>query len=401
MVRHRVWLAAALALMAVGNGFVRSEEKPQPKPAAEAGEKPEGVAKPVDPFAVPEGNDSKVLNLFMGRLMRTPPKTRTPEGILEHLNKLSKVADELMSREIDDALLEQAVGIKYQTLQLRSQFGDETAAKDREAFIAASLKDQRAPVANFAKQMLKMQKIQGMADLKPEERKSLIAELVKDLQTGELVDDEIQFAMMAAEVLENAELTEEAVAALGEMAKAVEASGSPNAKRIVGMLEGKSKRLGLLNNEMELAGDTFEGQPFDLKSLKGKVVLVDFWATWCGPCRGEIPNMKEQYELYHEKGFEIVGVSIDDDRKALEEFLGEEKLPWIHLHQNDGTGSHANAERYAINAIPACFLIDQSGKVVNLNCRGPVLAAMLEKLLGPVEKKAAPEEKADPTEKKE
>ncbi|RLS51522.1 MAG: TlpA family protein disulfide reductase, partial [Planctomycetota bacterium] len=144
-----------------------------------------------------------------------------------------------------------------------------------------------------------------------------------------------------------------------------------------------------------------DGQPFDLKSLKGKVVLVDFWATWCGPCRGEIPNMKEQYALYHEKGFEIVGVSIDDDRKALEEFLGEEKLPWIHLHQNDGTGSHANAERYAINAIPACFLIDQSGKVVNLNCRGPVLAAMLEKLLGPVEKKAATEEKPEPTEKKE
>lgn len=110
--------------------------------------------------------------------------------------------------------------------------------------------------------------------------------------------------------------------------------------------------------------------------------------------------MQEQYALYHDKGFEIVGVSVDDDRAALEEFLKEEKLPWIQLHQNDGTGEHANSERYGINGIPACFLIDQSGKVVSLECRGEVLPAMLEKLLGPVEKAPAAPAKVPAEEKK-
>ena len=91
----------------------------KPKPAAEAkdgekpateGEKPE--AKPVDPFEVPEGTDSKVLNLFLSRLQRTPPKSRTPEGITEYLGKLEKVADELHSRELDDQMTEQAFGMK-------------------------------------------------------------------------------------------------------------------------------------------------------------------------------------------------------------------------------------------------------------------------------------------------
>ena len=127
-------------------------------------------------------------------------------------------------------------------------------------------------------------------------------------------------------------------------------------------------------------------------------VVVDFWATWCGPCRAELPNVKEQYELYHDKGFEVVGISLDEDRAALEEFLTEEKLPWIQLHQNDGSGwKNENAARYAIQGIPACFLIDQEGKVVSLECRGEVLPEMLAKLLGPVEKQAeateAPEEK--------
>ncbi len=398
MVRNRLWLAVVLAMVVTGNGSVRGEDEPKPKAPA-AAEK-EGVAKPSDPFAIPEGNDQKVLSLFLGRLMRVQPKGNTQEAVLEHVLKLEKVADELLSRELEDQMLAQAIGMKYQLFQLRGRFGDKTVEKDQAAFAANSLKDKRPQVLDPAKRFLKMQRIEGIAKLKEGERAALIQQLGKEIQTGELSDEEIPAALTAAEMLSAGNLGDEATAACELFAKKITANGHPEAAKIAKMFEGSGRRLGLMGNEMEISGTTFAGKPFDLASLKGKVVLVDFWATWCGPCRGEIPNMQEQYALYHDKGFEIVGVSVDDDRAALEEFLKEEKLPWIQLHQNDGTGEHANSERYGINGIPACFLIDQSGKVVSLECRGEVLPAMLEKLLGPVEKAPAAPAKVPAEEKK-
>lgn len=394
---------AALVTAVAAQGISRAEE-PAKKPAAPAAEvKKDGDAaakpaekKPVDPFAIPEGNDSKVLNLFMSRLQRTPPKVRTPEGIQDHLNKLEKVADELLTRELEEELLTQVVGMKIQIMGLLPQFGDEAAAKRKTDFLAKAATDERAAVANMAKMYLKMEKIQKIAELKKEERAALIQELAKDIQDGELDQDEMQAADMAADALAASGMNDEAVAALNLFAKYVESNGHPKAAQLAKRFKGTANRLGLLGNAIEISGKMVDGKEFNIESLKGKVVLVDFWATWCGPCRGEFPNMLEQYSLYHDKGFEIVGISLDEDREALESFLTEEKLPWMQLHQNDGTGwGNENAARYGISAIPACFLVDQTGKVVSLECRGPELPKMLEKLLGPADKKPADDKPAD------
>ncbi len=405
MVRRWIGLTAAsgAVLALCVNGFVIADEKPaaqKPKPAAAAekpgeapAEKPAAEKKPVDPFAVPEGSDSKVLGMFLSRLMRVPPTDRTPEGILGHLNKLEAVADELLGRELEGPLVEQVVSLKIQVLSTLPRFGDEKSVERLSDFIAKSADDPRPAVANMAKQYQKMERIQKIGDLKKEERAALIEELAQDIQDGELTEDEVQFAMMAGNALAELGDTEEAVAAMNLFAKYVEANGSPNAEPIVANMRGTAKKLTLPGNPIEISGTKVDGTEFKIEELKGKVVLIDFWATWCGPCRAELPNVKEQYDLYHDKGFEVVGISLDEDRAALEEFLTEEKLPWIQLHQNDGSGwKNENAARYAIQGIPACFLIDQEGKVVSLECRGEVLPEMLAKLLGPVEKKAEAEE---------
>jgi peroxiredoxin len=128
-----------------------------------------------------------------------------------------------------------------------------------------------------------------------------------------------------------------------------------------------------------VTGQDLEGKPVRLEALKGKYVLVEFWATWCAPCVVEVPRLQKAYDKYHASGFEIVGVSLDEDRTAVVDFTKARKLPWPQIHNADANSDIVDA--FGVASIPANFLVDPEGKVVRLDLRGASIDQTLGRLI--------------------
>ena len=124
----------------------------------------------------------------------------------------------------------------------------------------------------------------------------------------------------------------------------------------------------------------YDGKPIKLADLKGKVVMIDFWATWCGPCVAELPNVIATYKKYHSQGFEIVGISLDQDEAKLKDFLASHDMPWAQFFDGKGWENEVG-QLYGVTSIPATYLLDRDGKIQRVGARGPALPRAVEKLL--------------------
>lgn len=145
------------------------------------------------------------------------------------------------------------------------------------------------------------------------------------------------------------------------------------AEKMNKMVEGKIASIKaaaeLKNKPLELKFTAVDGREVDVSKLQGKVVLIDFWATWCGPCVAELPNVIKAYKELHPKGFEIVGISLDGDKAELEAFVKEKGMEWPQYFDGKGWQNEIST-KYGITSIPAMWLLNKKGMVVSTNARG-------------------------------
>lgn len=302
------------------------------------------VDKPADRYAVPEGDVAAILKFLEG--LETYRPTTTDE-ILAY-RKSAKNA--------------------FQT------------ATDR---IIKLEKDKTSDAYRKASSIQLQLRLSEVQDGTPESHRSFYQDIVAHLKTAKIASQQdLALAYTFGQMIERVGNVDLAKEAYGEFGKLFSNSKDETLANYGEKMSGVARRFDLLGKEMKIEGATTDGAPFDWKTYRGKVVLVDYWATWCGPCVEELPNVKENYEKYHDKGFEVVGISLDEDPGRLQRFLAEREIPWVCLFEEGAGTNHKMANYYGVMQIPTTMLLDRDGKVVSMDVRGGELGRQLSKLLG-------------------
>lgn len=159
-------------------------------------------------------------------------------------------------------------------------------------------------------------------------------------------------------------------------------------------------RLDVIGKDIEIEGSYIDGSPFSWEKFKGKVVLVDFWATTSSPWHSSLPNLKAAYDRFHAEGFEVIGINVDRVRQNAYDYLRSARLPWPMVMDEVATGiqGNPNAIRYGVQAVPFVMLVGRDGKVADIHVRGPRLTKRIEELIDmPSGTNARKKGAADPT----
>jgi peroxiredoxin len=192
---------------------------------------------------------------------------------------------------------------------------------------------------------------------------------------------DIQMAFLAGQNLEQIADVSLAKKAYESFAEIFKQKDDPALADIVATLEANVRRLDLPGKLFKLQSNTLDGAKFELEAQRGKYVLIYFWSSASPPCEQEFPYMRSVYEKYKSRGFEIVGVGMDEKKDAAIQFVKRLEVPWINVWDNRKDGVAKVMQNYGISALPTLILLDKELKVITLEARGLLLGKALENLL--------------------
>ena len=362
-----------------------AEENPASLQLAQAPEK-KAAGDKEDPFAVPKGGVDELIQ-FINDVQKVEPEGNSQEAQIENSQKIASAVviacERILAADPSDEQAQAVASVAFQALWHLVSTEDESALPKIDKLIDQLAKDERPELVALSIENSILRRIQAWDTTTKEEKEAFSKDFKKLMTSGPLTQEKLQLAMTVGQLME--QIGEPQIAASAYEALIAELPMTPQTEEIIANMKGTIRRLNLPGKFMPIEGTTLKGEKFDWASYRGKVVLVDFWATWCGPCIKELPNLLNTYEKYHDKGFDVVGISLDDESSDVKEFVTKRHIPWVTLLEKDPQKRGWNtplANYYGISGIPATMLVDKEGKVVALSVFGEELDEKLEELLG-------------------
>jgi thiol-disulfide isomerase/thioredoxin len=331
----------------------------------------------VNPYAPRPGLSAAELVDFIFDMQDKPKSIQDRPGFAEGI---VEAADRILAAETTDKHRATAALAKFEVLHKKACLEDKQADEALAEFVA-QMKDCQVPRIAAEVAFFELERKVIDSDPLPLDKiPGLLAEVSKYLADKKLSSRHLRLASSTVHVINRLEDPEEREKYFQEFGKRFAKSDSKDLARYGKKLAKKPgvEMPDLVGQTLELAGVTALGTEFNWKRYRGKVVLVDFWATWCGPCRRAMPQLKALYERLQQRGFDVVGISLDQDQQAVAKYLEENSVPWTNLVGEEATDL---ATRYGIRGIPMMILLDGQATVVAADHKLETLSKQAEKLL--------------------
>jgi thiol-disulfide isomerase/thioredoxin len=306
---------------------------------------------------------------------------------------LQKAADAIVavakervaSAKTDDEAIQRA-RLSDQALSLIGKLGEFDTTPQSDELVDAFRSSKHPVVVDAVIQLRLANDLRSWEELNADQRAATLNRFAADVKKTGLTRGQAEMLIRVANMLGDSEDGKLIAKAVNEVAPLARQSHDAEIKRMAPLYEGIQRLLNLPGKPIEIDGTLLDGSKISWESYRGKVVLVDFFANFCDPCKMEVPNVLANYEAYHNKGFEVVGVSLDKDHRSCQQYMRQTGFNFPTIVGDNPTNAGWDlplARKYGVTRIPRVILVDKEGNVISTMARGERLSELLAQLLGP------------------